>query len=61
MMAARRKRGRRIISTSKPGEIIRKVRKPLAPPVRIEDDDRKYKRSRERERVRRGEDESDPT
>jgi hypothetical protein len=33
--------------------LILKLRKPTAPPTRVEDDERKYKRSRERERLRR--------
>jgi len=36
------------------GELIRKLRKPMAPPTKIEEDLRKYKRARERRRVRRG-------
>ena len=35
------------------GELIRKVRKPMAPPVKIETDERKYRRTRERAKVRR--------
>jgi hypothetical protein len=37
----------------RPGELIRKLRKPLAPPTRVAQDERKYSRARERERVRR--------
>ena len=35
------------------GGIIRKLRKPIAPPSKVEEDERKYKRARERERLRR--------
>jgi hypothetical protein len=35
------------------GGLIRKLRKPLAPPSKVEEDERKYKRARERERLRR--------
>ena len=35
------------------GDLIRKLRKPLAPPTRVAEDDRKYSRARERERARR--------
>jgi hypothetical protein len=38
-----------------PGSLLKKVRKPLAPPARIEEDAKKYKRARERERQRRTE------
>jgi hypothetical protein len=33
--------------------LIRKLRKPLAPPTRVADEERKYKRAREHERLRR--------
>jgi hypothetical protein len=33
--------------------LIRKLRKPMAPPAKVEEDERKYKRARERERQRR--------
>jgi hypothetical protein len=36
------------------GELMRKVRKPMAPPARIEEDLRKYDRARERQRLRKG-------
>jgi hypothetical protein len=36
------------------GELMRKVRKPMAPPAKIEEDLRKYDRARERQRLRRG-------
>jgi len=36
------------------GELMRKVRKPMAPPAKIEEDLRKYSRARERRRLRRG-------
>jgi len=41
--------------TAKAGGLIRKLRKPLAPPTRVADDERKYLRARERERIQRGE------
>jgi hypothetical protein len=34
------------------GELMRKVRKPMAPPAKIEEDLRKYRRTRERHRLR---------
>jgi hypothetical protein len=37
------------------GGLIRKIRKPMAPPARIEEDTTKYRRERERERRRREE------
>jgi len=37
----------------RPGELIRKLRKPLAPPTRVAEEERKYKRAREQERLRR--------
>ncbi|MGH7931872.1 MAG: hypothetical protein ACREQN_01760 [Candidatus Binataceae bacterium] len=33
--------------------LLRKVRKPLAPPTRVEDDPHTYSRARARERIRR--------
>jgi hypothetical protein len=36
------------------GELIRKVRKPMAPPAKIEEDLRKYNRAHERRRFRTG-------
>jgi hypothetical protein len=38
--------------------LIRKLRKPLAPPTRVVEDERKYERSREGERLRREDDSS---
>jgi len=38
---------------TKPGDVMRKVRKPMAPPSRIEDDLKRYRRERERARLRR--------
>ena len=38
----------------KTGGLIRKLRKPLAPPTRVAGDERKYLRAREQERTRRG-------
>jgi hypothetical protein len=35
------------------GELMRKVRKPIAPPAKVEEDQRKYQRARERARQRR--------
>jgi hypothetical protein len=43
------------------GGLIRKLRKPIAPPTRVADDERKYSRPRERERLRRAEEKTDPT
>jgi hypothetical protein len=45
------KRGR--AKSSKTGGLIRKLRKPMAPPMRVAEDERKYRRARERERLRR--------
>ncbi|MBF6559753.1 MAG: hypothetical protein IVW56_05625 [Candidatus Binataceae bacterium] len=36
------------------GGLIKKLRKPLAPPTRVAGDERKYLRARERERIQRG-------
>jgi hypothetical protein len=36
------------------GELMRKIRKPTAPPIKIEEDLRKYSRAHERQRLRRG-------
>ena len=33
--------------------VMKKVRKPMAPPTRVEDDPKKYRREREKERLRR--------
>jgi len=33
--------------------LIRKLRKPMAPPTRVAEDERKYRRARELERLRR--------
>jgi hypothetical protein len=35
------------------GTLIRKLRKPIAPPSKVEEDERKYKRAREHEKLRR--------
>jgi hypothetical protein len=35
------------------GELIAKIRKPVAPPTRVEKDERAYNRKREAERLRR--------
>jgi hypothetical protein len=37
---------------SKAGELIRKLRKPMAPPTRVVPDERKYDRARERKLTR---------
>jgi hypothetical protein len=37
------------------GELMRKVRKPMAPPAKIEQNLRTYSRARERRRLHRGE------
>jgi hypothetical protein len=42
------------VSKRKSG-VMRKVRKPMAPPSRVEEDLRRYRRERERERQRREE------
>jgi hypothetical protein len=34
------------------GELMKKVRKPMAPPAKIQEDLRKYNRARERQRMR---------
>jgi hypothetical protein len=38
---------------SKAGELIRKLRKPMAPPTRVVPDESKYNRARERELTQR--------
>ena len=38
---------------SEAGALIAKLRKPMAPPTRVADDERKYSRARMRERSRR--------
>jgi hypothetical protein len=40
-------------SKGKTGEVMRKVRKPVPPPSRVEDDLKRYRRERERARLRR--------
>ncbi len=45
-MAASRKR--KIPVKSEAGELIKKLRKPLAPPTRVVPDENKYSRSRQR-------------
>jgi hypothetical protein len=47
-------RNRKNQSSSTAGELIRKLRKPLAPPIKVEEDKRKYNRARERQQQRRG-------
>ena len=39
--------------SSRTGSLIKKLRKPLAPPTRVAEPERKYKRARERERLHR--------
>jgi hypothetical protein len=41
--------------TRKSGGIMRKVRKPIPPPSRVEEDLNRYRRERENERLRREE------
>jgi hypothetical protein len=43
---------------SEAGALIRKLRKPLAPPTRVEADENKYSRARERSLTRRDGDNS---
>ena len=45
-MSPRKKVGKRL-------GLISKIRKPIAPPARVEKDERKYSRKREAERIRR--------
>ncbi|HUA35869.1 MAG TPA: hypothetical protein VMA09_19825 [Candidatus Binataceae bacterium] len=45
-MSARKKAGRQL-------GLISKIRKPTAPPTRVAEDERKYSRKREAERMRR--------
>ena len=52
MMATRRR-----VRRKSSGGIVREVRKPTAPPVRIEQSATRYRRYRERERMRREEEE----
>jgi hypothetical protein len=42
----------------KAGAVMRKVRKPIPPPSRVEEDLKRYRREREQERLRREETES---
>ena len=39
----------------RPGSLIAKIRKPIAPPSRVIEDPTKYKRERELEKIRRQE------
>ena len=41
------------VSKRKSGGVMRKVRKPIPPPSRVEEDIKRYRRERERERLRR--------
>ena len=45
------KKGKQLTLT--PGALIRKLRKPMAPPTRVVPDESKYSRARERELVHR--------
>lgn len=45
---------------SKSGDVMRKVRKPVPPPSRVEDDLKRYRRERERARLRRDLSETSP-
>lgn len=40
---------------TKAGDLIKKLRKPMAPPTRVAADERKYNRARERESIKRTE------
>ncbi len=42
--------------TPKSGGLIKKIRKPMAPPARVHKDVKEYRRERERERLRRPDD-----
>ena len=41
------------VKGSETGDLIAKLRKPMAPPTRVAEDERKYSRARMRERSRR--------
>jgi hypothetical protein len=41
----------RKVTKSPQGRVIAQVRKPFAPPLRVEPDTKKYRRSRERARI----------
>ena len=43
----------RKVTKSPQGRVMAKVRKPVAPPVRVEPDTKKYRRARERARMNR--------
>jgi len=43
------------LKKSRPGALIAKIRKPIAPPSRVIEDPTKYKRERELEKIRREE------
>jgi hypothetical protein len=47
------------ITRKKSGGVMRKVRKPIPPPSRVEEDLNRYRRERERERLRREDPPSD--
>lgn len=44
----------------KSGNLIKKIRKPMAPPARVHKDIKEYRRERERERLRRPDDSEQP-
>ena len=48
----------RKVTRSPQGRVIAQVRKPIAPPLRVEPDTKKYRRNRERERMNREEEPS---
>jgi hypothetical protein len=50
-MAASKKNKIRLKSEA--GALIKKLRKPMAPPTRVDHDESKYSRARERELIRR--------
>lgn len=49
------------VSKRKSGGVMRKVRKPIPPPSRVEEDLNRYRRERERERLRREETQPEDT
>jgi hypothetical protein len=46
------------LTRGKSGDVMRKVRKPIPPPSRVEEDLKRYRREREQERLRREKTES---
>jgi hypothetical protein len=51
-----RRKNKKGAAKAKTGELIRRLRKPMAPPTRVVNDDGKYNRTRERDSLRRRED-----